>query len=72
VVVASTAGTFTPAEGLVEGTEVGNGQRIGAVQTSQGPIDVTTHGAGVLAEWLVTPDDPVAPGQPLARIGDQL
>jgi [acyl-carrier-protein] S-malonyltransferase len=72
VVVASTAGTFTPAEGLVEGTEVSDGQRIGAVQTSQGPIDVTTHGAGVLAEWLVTPDDPVAPGQPLARIGDQL
>ncbi len=72
VVLSTAAGTFTPAEGLAEGTEVGDGQRIGAVQTPQGPIDVTTHGAGVLAEWLVTPDDPVAPGQPLARIGDQL
>ncbi|MEV0128148.1 acyltransferase domain-containing protein [Dactylosporangium sp. NPDC050688] len=72
VVVATTAGTFTPVEGLVEGTEVSDGQRIGAVQTGQGPIDVTTHGAGVLAEWLVATDEPVAPGQPLARIGDQL
>ncbi|MET7420951.1 acyltransferase domain-containing protein [Dactylosporangium sp. NPDC005555] len=72
VVLATAAGTFTPAEGLAEGAEVGDGQRIGAVQTPQGPVDVTTHGAGVLAEWLVTLDDPVAPGQPLARIGDQL
>ncbi|GAA1537459.1 ACP S-malonyltransferase [Dactylosporangium maewongense] len=72
VVLATAAGTFTPAEDLAEGAEVGGGQRIGTVQTPQGPVDVTTHGAGVLAEWLVTLDDPVAPGQPLARIGDQL
>ncbi|MFF5227005.1 acyltransferase domain-containing protein [Dactylosporangium sp. NPDC000521] len=72
VVLSTAAGTFTPAEGLAEGAEVGDGQRIGTVQTPQGPVDVTTHGAGVLAEWLVTLDDPVAPGQPLARIGDQL
>ncbi|MEV4132253.1 acyltransferase domain-containing protein [Dactylosporangium sp. NPDC049742] len=72
VVLATAAGTFTPAEDLTEGAEVGDGQRIGTVQTPQGPVDVTTHGAGVLAEWLVTLDDPVAPGQPLARIGDQL
>ncbi|MEV0560392.1 acyltransferase domain-containing protein [Dactylosporangium sp. NPDC050588] len=72
VVLATAAGTFTPAEDLAEGAEVGGGQRIGTVQTPQGPVDVTTHGAGVLAEWLVTLDDPVAPGQPLARIGDKL
>ncbi|WP_327008960.1 acyltransferase domain-containing protein [Dactylosporangium sp. NBC_01737] len=72
VVLSTAAGTFTPADGLVEGAEVGDGQRIGAVQTPQGPVDVTAHSAGTLAEWLVTLDDPVAPGQPLARIGDQL
>jgi len=33
---------------------------------------VTAHGAGVLTEWLAHHDDPVAPGQPLARIGGHL
>jgi [acyl-carrier-protein] S-malonyltransferase len=69
VVVASTGGTFAPAAGLAEGDEVGDGQVIGAINTRQGSIDVTAHGAGALVEWLAHDDDPVAPGQPLARIG---
>jgi [acyl-carrier-protein] S-malonyltransferase len=69
VVVASTGGTFAPAAGLAEGDEVSDGQVIGAINTRQGSIDVTVHGAGALVEWLVHDDDPVAPGQPLARIG---
>ncbi|MDT5038286.1 MAG: [acyl-carrier-protein] S-malonyltransferase [Micromonosporaceae bacterium] len=69
VVVAGTAGNFTPVDGLTEGTEVVGGQVIGHVQTRQGAVDVTAHEAGTLAEWLAHPDDPVAPGQPLARIG---
>jgi [acyl-carrier-protein] S-malonyltransferase len=69
VVVASAAGNFTPVDGLAEGTEVLPGQVIGHVQTRQGAVDVTAHEAGTLAEWLAHPDDPVAPGQPLARIG---
>jgi [acyl-carrier-protein] S-malonyltransferase len=32
---------------------------------------VPAHAAGVLTEWLAHYDDPVAPGQPVARIGGQ-
>ncbi|MGY0236595.1 acyltransferase domain-containing protein [Longispora urticae] len=68
VAVSPAAGNFQPAEGLTEGTDVKNGQVIGQVETRQGPIDVTTHAAGTLIEWLASPADPVAPGQPLARL----
>jgi [acyl-carrier-protein] S-malonyltransferase len=69
VVVASTGGTFAPAGDLAEGDEVRDGQVIGAIITRQGQVDVTAHGTGALAEWLAHADDPVTPGQPLARIG---
>lgn len=72
VVVATAAGTFVPAAGLAEGDTVRAGQVIGAISTRQGPVDVTAHDAGVLTEWLAHHDDPVAPGQPLARIGGHL
>ncbi|GAA0736579.1 acyltransferase domain-containing protein [Dactylosporangium roseum] len=72
VVVSGTAGTFTPLPDLTEGSPVSTGQLIGAIQTRQGPVDVTAHDGGVLTEWLANLDDPVAPGQPLARIGGQL
>ena len=45
---------------------------IGQVSTRQGPVEVTAHESGVLTEWLVHHDDPVAAGQPLARIGGQM
>jgi [acyl-carrier-protein] S-malonyltransferase len=70
VVVAGDAGTFAPAEGLAEGDPVGKGQVIGQVLTRQGAVDVAAHGEGVLTEWLAHHDDPVAPGQPVARIGE--
>jgi [acyl-carrier-protein] S-malonyltransferase len=72
VVVAGTAGTFAPAADLDEGDTVASGQVIGHVATRQGPVDVAAHEAGVLTEWLAHHDDPVAPGQPLARIGGNL
>jgi [acyl-carrier-protein] S-malonyltransferase len=72
VVVAAVAGTFAPAEDLAEGAEVRAGQVIGHIATRQGPHEVSAHDAGVLAEWLAHHDDPVAPGQPLARIGGLL
>ncbi|MGI5236955.1 acyltransferase domain-containing protein [Dactylosporangium sp. CA-139066] len=72
VVVAAAAGTFAPAADLAEGDEVRAGQAIGAIQTRQGPVEVAAHNAGVLTEWLAHLDDPVAPGQPLARIGGQI
>jgi [acyl-carrier-protein] S-malonyltransferase len=72
VVVAAAAGTFAPATELVEGAQLKAGQVVGAVLTRQGPVEVAAHDAGVLAEWLAHHDDPVAPGQPLARIGGPL
>jgi malonyl CoA-acyl carrier protein transacylase len=72
VVVAGTAGTFEPADGLAEGDTVTTGQLIGRVVTRQGAVEVTAHAGGVLTEWLATHNDPVAPGHPLARIGGQL
>ncbi|MGH3682894.1 MAG: biotin/lipoyl-containing protein, partial [Natronosporangium sp.] len=72
VVVAASAGTFEPAAGLAEGDQVSAGQVIGQVATRQGPVEVAAHDAGTLTEWLAHHDDPVAPGQPLARIGGHL
>jgi [acyl-carrier-protein] S-malonyltransferase len=69
VVVAANAGTFRPADGLDEGQDVRSGQLIGHVLTRQGEVAVTAHAAGALTEWLAHHDDPVAPGQPVARIG---
>jgi [acyl-carrier-protein] S-malonyltransferase len=70
VVVAGDAGTFSPAAELAEGDPVGKGQVIGQVVTRQGPVDVAAHAEGILTEWLAHHDDPIAPGQPVARIGE--
>ena len=72
VVVSPGAGTFQPAEGLDEGDTVRAGQVIGQVTSRQGGTGVAAHDSGVLTEWLAHHDDPVAPGQPLARIGGSL
>ncbi|MET8311517.1 acyltransferase domain-containing protein [Micromonospora sp. NPDC005173] len=69
VVVAPSAGTFAPADDLTEGETIRVGQVIGHVGTRQGPVEVAAHQGGILTEWLAHHDDPVAPGQPLARIG---
>ncbi|WP_432899476.1 acyltransferase domain-containing protein [Micromonospora matsumotoense] len=71
VVVAPAVGTFAPAEGLTEGTELSTGQVLGQVATRQGLVEVTAHDSGPLTEWLAHQDDPVAPGRPIARIGGQ-
>jgi len=68
VVVSASAGTFEPAAGLAEGDPLRAGQVIGHVSTRQGPVEIAAHETGVLTEWLAHHDDPVAPGQPLARI----
>jgi [acyl-carrier-protein] S-malonyltransferase len=41
---------------------------IGHIVTGRGDA-LTAHDSGQLAEWLAHHDDPVRPGQPLARIG---
>jgi [acyl-carrier-protein] S-malonyltransferase len=71
VVVAASAGMFHPAEDVDEGRTVTAGQVLGHVVTRQGSVDVTAHAGGLLTEWLAHYDDPVAPGQPVARIGGQ-
>jgi [acyl-carrier-protein] S-malonyltransferase len=70
VAVATAAGAFAPAD-LEEGAPVRRGEVLGTVQTRQGAVEITAHHAGVLVEWLAHADDPVAPGQPIARIGGQ-
>jgi [acyl-carrier-protein] S-malonyltransferase len=72
VVVAGAGGTFAPGTGLEEGAEVRSGQVIGHITTKQGPVEVTAHDSGVLTEWLAHHNDPVAAGQPLARLGGHL
>lgn len=69
VVVSPAAGTFVPADELAEGVDLRAGQVIGHIATRQGPVEVPAHDSGLLTEWLAHHDDPVAPGQPLARIG---
>jgi len=68
--VASAGGTFEPTAELDEGSPIKAGQLIGQIVTRQGNVDVTAHQAGHLIEWLAHHDDPVGPGQPLARIGE--
>ncbi|MGH3713412.1 MAG: acyltransferase domain-containing protein [Micromonosporaceae bacterium] len=66
VAVSTAAGNFQPAE-LAEGAAVAAGQVIGQVVTRRGAEDVAATQDGVLVEWLVHPEDPVAAGTPLAR-----
>ncbi len=67
--VSPAAGTFVPADELTEGVDLRVGQIIGHIATRQGSVEVTAHDSGLLTEWLAHHDDPVAPGQPLARVG---
>lgn len=69
VAVSSAAGNFQPAE-VAEGASVTAGQVIGHVVSRRGAKDVTVGHGGVLVEWLVHPDDPVASGTPLARFSN--
>jgi [acyl-carrier-protein] S-malonyltransferase len=70
--VAGAAGAFVPADGLTEGADLSPGQVIGHISSRRGPVEVAAHDAGTLTEWLAHHDDPVAPGQPLARIGGHI
>lgn len=71
VAVSPAAGTFVPRQDLTDGADLHRGQVIGHVMTRQGPIEVIAHDTGALTEWLADHNDPVAAGQPLARIGGQ-
>ncbi|MFD6264836.1 acyltransferase domain-containing protein [Micromonospora chalcea] len=68
-VVSPAAGRLTRAAEATVGVEVRAGQVLGQVTGGRGPVEVTAHDNGLLTEWLAHHDDPVAPGQPLVRIG---
>jgi [acyl-carrier-protein] S-malonyltransferase len=70
--VATVGGTFEPLTDISEGAEIKAGQVLGHIVTRQGNAEVAAHVAGVLVEWLAHHDDPVSPGQPVARIGGHL
>jgi [acyl-carrier-protein] S-malonyltransferase len=67
VVVAPANGTFA-AGPSAEGDTLDGGTALGHVMTRQGSHDVMLTYPAVLAEWLAVDGDPVATGQPLARL----
>lgn len=67
LVVAPVAGTFH-AEPATPGTKLEPGAPIGKVATQRQATDVNAPYGGILVEWLAEDGDPVAPGQPLARL----
>jgi [acyl-carrier-protein] S-malonyltransferase len=67
VTVATAAGTFDP-EPLLEGDHLAPGVIVGHVVTRQGRVGIAAPRGGVLVEWLAAAGDPIAPGQPLARL----
>jgi [acyl-carrier-protein] S-malonyltransferase len=67
LVVAPVAGTFH-AEPTAPGARLAPGAAIGRVATQRQATDVSAPYGGILVEWLAEDGDPVAPGQPLARL----
>jgi [acyl-carrier-protein] S-malonyltransferase len=67
LVVAPVAGTFH-AESTVPGTRLAPGASIGQVASRRDETAVSSPYGGILLEWLAEDGDPVAPGQPLARL----
>ena len=64
VIVAPARGTFHPVT-HIDLTDTG---RLGVVSNRSGDVEVTTDSPSVVVEWLATDGDPVAAGQPLARV----
>lgn len=67
MLVAPVAGTFR-AEPVDVGSRVAARSAVGAVVSQRTSTPVEAAADGVLVEWLAYDGDPVAPGQPLARL----
>jgi [acyl-carrier-protein] S-malonyltransferase len=67
VLVAPAAGTFTRAD-VAEGDTLAAGATVGQVVTRRDATAVSATDPSVLVEWLAHDGDPVASGQPLARL----
>jgi [acyl-carrier-protein] S-malonyltransferase len=70
VVVAPTRGTVRVAE-TATGTRLQPGALLGNVATRNEAVEFHTAQGGRLVEWLVNDGDPVADGQPLARVATE-
>jgi len=65
--VAPVAGTFRPRD-VDAGAEVAAGDVVGMVVSNRSEATIEAAHGGVLIEWLAHDGDPVAPGQPVARL----
>jgi [acyl-carrier-protein] S-malonyltransferase len=64
LIVAPARGTFHP----VAQIDLTDSGRLGIVSNRSGDVEVVTDASSVVVEWLATDGDPVAAGQPLARV----
>jgi [acyl-carrier-protein] S-malonyltransferase len=64
VVVAPSAGVFTPAKA----ERIAAGGTVGRIEGRRDATDVSAPQGGVVVEWLALDGDPVKPGQPLVRL----
>lgn len=72
LVVAPTSGTFVATAPVpTDGAGVRAGDALGHVRARRDETAVASPWSGVLVEWLVVDGDPVAAGQPLARVADR-
>lgn len=65
--VAPVAGTFRPRE-VGTGDQLAAGDIVGTVESNRSEATIEAVHDGVLLEWLAHDGDPVAPGQPVARL----
>ena len=65
--VAPVAGTFRPRE-VGTGDQLAAGDIVGTVESNRSKATIEAVHDGVLLEWLAHDGDPVAPGQPVARL----
>jgi [acyl-carrier-protein] S-malonyltransferase len=68
LVIAPSSGIFEAID-LREGAILDDGAMLGTVRSSRAEHPVASPAGGVLVEWLAHDGDPVALGQPLARLG---
>jgi len=70
IAVAPVAGTFRPRD-VAAGFALAAGETVGIVVSNRSESTVAAAHGGVLVEWLAHDGDPVAPGQPVARLHPQ-
>jgi len=68
LVVAPAKGTFNRSADESVGDVVPPGTVIGTITTLRDSYPITAEHGGIIVEWVVEDDDPVAPGQPIVRL----